>query len=54
VSTLGSSVLDAFCLETAEHQGLDTERRRKVEEVVLAAAATGPSTRPSTPVPPVG
>ena len=24
VSTLGSSVLDAFCLETAEHQGLDT------------------------------
>ncbi|WP_433036638.1 [protein-PII] uridylyltransferase [Actinomycetospora sp. CA-053990] len=54
VSTLGSSVLDAFCLETAEHRGLDTERRRKVEEVVLAAAATGPSTRPSTPVPPAG
>ena len=54
VSTLGSSVLDAFCLETAEHQGLDTERRRKVEEVVLAAAATGPSTRPSTPAPPAG
>ena len=41
VSTLGSSVLDAFCLETAEHEGLDPERRLKVEEVVLAAAASG-------------
>ncbi|HWN28006.1 MAG TPA: hypothetical protein VNP37_13645, partial [Actinomycetospora sp.] len=44
VSTLGSSVLDAFCLETAEHAGLGPDRRRAVEDVVLAAATSGPGT----------
>jgi [protein-PII] uridylyltransferase len=41
VSTLGSSVLDAFCLETTEHEGLDPDRRRRVEEAVLGAARNG-------------
>ncbi len=43
VSTLGSSVVDAFCLETGDEGPLDTALRRRVEEVVLAASTTGRS-----------
>ena len=41
VSTLGSSVIDAFCLETGGHPGeaLDGVTRRTVERAVLEAAA---------------
>lgn len=42
VSTLGASVVDAFCLD-APRGGLDHAERRRVELAVLAAARAAPS-----------
>jgi [protein-PII] uridylyltransferase len=39
VSTLGSSVVDAFCLEGGDDGRLDTPLRRRVEQAVVAASA---------------
>ncbi len=41
VSTLGSSVVDAFCLETSAEGGLDPALRGRVEDAVVAATSVG-------------
>lgn len=43
VSTLGSSVIDAFCLETPSDEPLDPERRRAIGTALADAVAVEPA-----------